>query len=198
MDARHDVERRATAVLPRWCLGAAEHDGDLLTEQGHKPRRRGLAGHAAVQAGCRARRAPGQRPGRGRFWLSWARVGEKTASWALFGEDEQGQGEIVAAISICKAPAIDGQQRIVASGQEQRQGMASVLSCGAAPRLGRAERSCAGTSMGERRAGLRSGGRRDRLGWRRIERCWGFFMREVRKGWLQTCSCSFVRSEREK
>jgi hypothetical protein len=67
VDAWRDVDGRATAVLPRRCLGTAEHDGDLLTEQGHKLRRRGLAGHAAAQAGCRARRAPGQRPGRGRF-----------------------------------------------------------------------------------------------------------------------------------
>jgi hypothetical protein len=103
-------------------------------------------------------------------------VGEKTAPWALFGKDEQGLGEIVAAVSICKAPAIDGQQRIAASCQEQRQGVASVLGCGAAPRLGRAEHSYARRDgQGERRAGLRSGGHRDRLGWRRIERCWVFF-----------------------
>jgi hypothetical protein len=55
----------------------------------------------------------------------------------------------VAAVSICKALAVDRQQRIAASGQEQRQGVASVLGCGAAPRLGRAERSCVGTGRGK-------------------------------------------------
>jgi hypothetical protein len=82
-------------------------------------------------------------------------VSKKTAPWALFGEDKQGLGEIVAAVSICKPSVVDGQQRIAASGQEQRQGVASVLGCGVAPRLGHAERSCAGMGQGKRRAGLR-------------------------------------------
>jgi hypothetical protein len=90
-------------------------------------------------------------------------VGEKTAPWALFGEDEQGLGEIVAAVSICRAPAIDGQQRIAASGQEQRQGVASVLGCGAAPRLGRAEHSCAGTGRGSAALGYAVAG--IEIGW---------------------------------
>jgi hypothetical protein len=51
VDARRDVDGRATAVLPRRCLGTAEHDSDLLTEQGHKPRRRGLAGWPRRRAG---------------------------------------------------------------------------------------------------------------------------------------------------
>jgi hypothetical protein len=52
VDARRDVDGRATAVLPRRCLGTAEHDGDLLTEQGHKPRRR--AGRLPSQTSARA------------------------------------------------------------------------------------------------------------------------------------------------
>ena len=73
-------------------------------------------------------------------------MGDKIASLALFGEDEQGLGEIVAAVSLLQE--ISGRRAgevLVAAqpaGQEQRQGVASALGCGVAPRLGRAERSC--------------------------------------------------------
>jgi hypothetical protein len=105
---------------------------------------RWLAGRSATQTGRRARRARGQRSGRGRFWLSWARVGEKTAPWALFGEDEQGLGEIVEAVSICKAPAIDGQQR-------------------SQPAASHAERSCTGTGRGSNALGYTVAG--VEIGW---------------------------------
>jgi hypothetical protein len=37
---------------------------------------------------------------------SWAQVGEKTTLWALFGEDEQGLGGILAAVSDLGTPTM--------------------------------------------------------------------------------------------
>jgi hypothetical protein len=92
-------------------------------------------------------------------------VGEKTAPWALFGVDEQGLGEIVEAVSICKAPAIDG-------------------SSTSQPAASRVERSCAGTGRGSNALGYAVAG--VEIGWDgRGSRDAGFFMRAVRKGWLQ-------------
>jgi hypothetical protein len=60
-DARRDVYGRTTAVLLRWRLGTAEHDGDSPAEKGHKSRlnagRPSSQTSARAEAGTRAVRA---------------------------------------------------------------------------------------------------------------------------------------------
>jgi hypothetical protein len=66
-------------------------------------------------------------------------VGEKTASWALFGEDEHGLGEIVAAVSIRIASCPIQAGEIVS-----KEGMTSKVRDSARWRLGQVSRLRAG------------------------------------------------------
>jgi hypothetical protein len=174
----------AHARRPRPRIGLLRVDGKEKPEE--RGRRRGGSPHARDngQDGEVLRRGRGQRRGelateagrntsgglmhaswRGGRWRCWARVGEKTAPRALFGEDEQGLGEIVAAVSVLQGTsgrragaglvAAQHSQRLgAATRRGERAGLRRCIASG--PRRAQLR---AGTSRGKGRAGWTAGAR---------------------------------------